>query len=468
MSLARSLATGLAVASSLLLTLGGLALPAAAADSPEAAGYQILEMMESGDRAAIDTSVCEAQRDVVRAQLDSAATLGLELGLEDAELAFRIDDPAVEVVSQESDTAVIRMTATMTIETGGVEVEELARELIEADMGEDVSEADVEMALPFLTMLFDTPLPVDEELDLVREGGEWLVCGDLGEPEEPVDGFGSDYVIEPSVSSDGLCRVASPEDMSALGALEYDSSEGFESDCTYWSSDFEDYHSTTVSLELGQQAQEMASWYSADEQIDVDGHVAFVTLPDPASVTLLTQAGDDTLVIDVALPADGDADAGRAQATTIAELFLPALDEVRAELTGPDVAAATEVSLCESLSLDELNSATGLGFDTLDGDSGYCSAMSIDGEPGSHFVTLFVSDLTLDDYRTWLLEPTDAEIAGQPALLADSQVIVGLPDGQRVIDLSLFLDTADDSLSVTELEVAAAFVEPLLPVLTAD
>ena len=79
----RSRATGLAVASSLLLTLGALAAPAAAADSPEAAVNGLLDAVEAGQYEAIESLVCEAEQASVRAMLDPSEAMGFGADVRD-------------------------------------------------------------------------------------------------------------------------------------------------------------------------------------------------------------------------------------------------------------------------------------------------------------------------------------------------------------------------------------------------
>ena len=97
-----------------------------------------------------------------------------------------------------------------------------------------------------------------------------------------------------------------------------------------------------------------------------------------------------------------------AHATLVTELVMPRIADARVELAGPTPeptpVPTPEISLCEALTLEELNAATGLGFDEASGDSSYCGYSSFDGEPGFHNVSTSLLEVSLEDYATWIPE----------------------------------------------------------------
>ena len=252
----RSRAGGLAAAFSLAL-VGAVAVPALAADSPEAAVNELVDAITSGDYAAIDTLVCEEEREAVRAQLDPGEAMGLEG--DDLPISFNIEDRAVELISEDGDTATVALTGTMSIDVAEEDIEAIALEMMGAEFGE-LSEEDIEAMLPFVQMAFSQTTPLDEEITVVREDGAWLVCGGLGQPAEDLD-----YGIEPSVSEAGLCGLVLPDELSGLGPVQYDSSNGFADSCTYSTSDYDTYQYTTVSVEFGTDAEYLRQAYGADQ-----------------------------------------------------------------------------------------------------------------------------------------------------------------------------------------------------------
>ena len=92
----------------------------------------------------------------------------------------------MEVTSQDGDEATVRLTGTMSMNVAEDDVEAIALALLEADMGE-LSEEDIDLMLPFMEMALTQSVPMDEELTVVDEDGEWLVCGGLGEAPDETD-----------------------------------------------------------------------------------------------------------------------------------------------------------------------------------------------------------------------------------------------------------------------------------------
>jgi hypothetical protein len=461
----RSRSAALAASTSLLLALGGLALPAAAAEDPEAAVNGLFDALERADYEAVDALVCAAEREAVRASLDPMAQMGLAAG-DGPALALVVEDRSVEIISQEEEAALAHVGGTMSFDAGDADTTELAQAMLEADMGRELTEEELELMLPFAEMVFTQSFPLDEELELVREDGEWLVCGGIGEPpDEPDTGF------EPVVSSEGLCAFLGPDELSALSPLEYDSSSGFETFCSFSNSDFESYHSTTVQLELGQDAESLAGFWGADQPLEVAGAPAFASGPDSFGTSLLTQVGEDVLVVSVTLP-DPPPDGldWLTQATLVTELFMPRVPEARLELVGPTSEATPEptpeIPLCESLPLEELNEMTGLGFDEADGDALFCSWLSTDGDPGFHVLGASLLEFSLDAYALFMSEVEETSVSGQRALDDGNQLVVELPGGSFVLAVNGFVDGNDESSTLTSEELRLQVAERMLPAIT--
>ncbi len=448
----------------IVLAASGVAMasPVGAADSPEAAVNELFDMIEAGDFAGLDKVVCSADRAAVLENFDLGAELGLESDdpLSDA-LQIEIGDRAVEPVGEEGDSATVRVTATMSISVAEDQMEDLVRAIIEADQGPDdlpASDADVEMMMGMMGSAFNQTQAFDEEVTIAREEGEWLVCGGLVEPVEPA--------IEETWATDGLCSLLEPEAVNSISELQYASAMGFEVVCTVSSSlaDFDNYHSATLVLNEGYDMEAFRSAFPVDEELEVGGYPGFTS-----GDQLIVEAAPNVLQVTVSLgenpPPGADA---IVQAVGLAELVLPRLSEVATPTAEPTPEPTPEVSLCESLPVEQLNELTGLGFDEASGDSSSCQYMSLDGEPGMHFVVAYVSEATLEDYQLWVPEYEDGSVAGQPAMLAGDQTIVELPDGAHVLDITVFLDSTDEGVTQTSREIGALVAEQLLPGLTAE
>ena len=461
---ATRLATATAITALACASLGA-ATPALAAGSPVEAVEQFLEIADRGDFDALDDVVCAAEQVAIREAFDFGAQLGL--GGDDAladGLSFDIQDRVVEVVSESGDTAVVSVSAVMLMSVADEDVDDIVRALLEAEQGPDdppVSDEDVELMSGFMGSALNQTQPIDEELSVVREGGEWLVCSGLfDEPEEP--GFDT----EPTVSTEAMCGIASPAELSALGPLEYDSAAGFGEFCSFFTSDYDRYHTTSVGLVSDYELESFAAAYGADQPAVVGDFEALATGADAFSNQLLVQVGDD--ILQVALSIDYDAGTDwLSQAKLIAELLAPRIPATKEAIYGPAPEPTPEptpqIPLCTSLSLEDLNAATGLGFDDASGDSLYCGYTSIDGDPGFHNVTVSLAESRLDDFRTWLPEATDATLAGQPALLTEYQVVVELEGGAYVASISGFVDPSDETATIDSTEMMALVAELLVP-----
>lgn len=455
----RSRVTGLAVATALLLPLAGLSLPASAADSPEDAVYQLFEAVERGDRDAIGTLVCEAEREGVRELLDPSESLGFEA----ADLAFVVDDLGVELIDRSGEEATVGVTGTLSLDVAEDEVESLARSMLSADSDMELSEEDMAMMLPLVEMVLTQSYPLDREVTLVVEDGEWVVCGGLvDEPEEP------DFGFEPSVSEEGLCGVVRPEELNAVSELRYDSSNGFAGVCSYSNSDYDAYHSASVTVEFDTDAEMYAQAYGADQSLEVAGAPAWASGPDSFGTTLLTQVGDDLIMVNISLPEDvPDGLSWLGQAVLVTELFMPRLDEARELILGPPPSPTPEptpeASLCETLPLDELNELTGLGFDAASGDPSSCYYEQLDGEPGFHVATFTLVDLPMDEFASFLPDLEETAVGELRAMAGEGALLVDLPGGTHTLQVGGFIDATDDSATMTSEELLRVIAERVAP-----
>jgi hypothetical protein len=468
MSPTRSRAIGMAVVAALSISSLGLSGPVLAAGSPADAVNEFLDMADSGDFSGLDDVVCAEDLQAMREAFDFSAQLGLDA--DDpvaAALTFDIKDRSVDVVSEDGDTATLTVSATMFMSVPDDQVDAIVRALLEADLGPDdppVTDADVGMMAGFMGTALNQTQAINEEVTAIREEGEWLVCGGLiDEPEEP------DYGFEPSVSSEGMCGITTPEELSTLGPLEYDSAGGFAEFCTYSTVDFDDYHTSSISLSSHQDAGELAGLFDADQELEVAGAQAYASGPDAFSDQLLVQVGDDALQIGVTIEYEADVD-WLTQATLIAELVAPRIPEYREAIFGPEPEPTPEptpeISLCEALPLDELNGLTGLGLDETQGDSQYCSYNQTDGEPGWHTVQFSLTELSLDEYRTFLPDAEDTTIADLRALTQEAQIIIELPEAPWTLLVSGWVDESDESATLNSAEMLRLVAETALPRIT--
>lgn len=451
----RSGAAGLAVAVSLALS-AVIAAPVAAADSPEAAVNALIDAVEAGDYAALDDLVCEAERASVREMLDPSEAMGISM--EEFPITISIADRSLEVISDDGDEATIRLTGSMSMNVEEDQLEALAMAAMAADMGE-VSEEDLEMMLPFLMMAFTQTTPMDEELTVVNEGGQWLVCGGLGEAPADDLGFDDEFGIVSNVSTDGVCGLVLPEELTAAGQLTYDTSSGWDiSNCTYSSSDFESYHSATVFVELDTDAQSNAGAYGADQTLEVAGSPAYAS--SQPNVPFFVQVGPDMLNISV-WPPDPAPDGydQMAQTMAIAELFVPRIVDSRAELIPPVLPL-----LCDLTFAVDFETTTGLVLNGGNVSPDFCNFESRDNA----YVNANLSPGTLDDFLMFSPDAEELIVAGLPAVQLDDQFNesavefrIQLPD-EQVLMVSVQPYAFDKPMTLSGIDVVEALTQHVL------
>jgi len=326
----------MAAASGMLLASLVLSVPVAAADSPEAAVNEFFDLAVAGEFSRIGEVVCAADQDALLEAFDFGGQLGLDA--EDAlasALTFEISDRSIEVIDQEGDTATVAVNALMTMSVPDDQIEPLVHAILEADLGPDdppVSHDEVDFMLALMGSSFNQTQAIEQEATVVRKEGRWLVCGGLVDEPESVPGF------EPTVSTvstEGLCGIVTPDELSALSSLAYDSATGFGEFCSFYTSDFEDYHTTAVSLSPNFDVAEMASIYGAEQETEVAGARAFASDPELGTQQLFTQVGEDVLEVSVDIDYAVDDVDWLTQASLITELLMPRLPAFREALVGP-------------------------------------------------------------------------------------------------------------------------------------
>lgn len=457
MSVSRRRSSGILVAIVLSVTSLGLSAPGSAADTPETAVNELLDAVGSGDLTGLEALVCEAERGAVRELFDIGAQLGLPAADSATQpLTYGISDRSTELLDQADDAATVRVTGTLTVDVDEEQLRDLVRAMLEADQGPDdppVSGEDLDFMLPLISSAFSSGQPIDEEVTLVLEDGGWLVCGGLGESSEDPDEFPA------QVSFDGLCGLVTVDQMSSLGVLEYDSSQGFETTCTYSLSSYEEYHSATISLNEGYSIEDFAGVFGADEATSVAGNDAF-----RSSEQLLVQVGDDVLQVALYLGEEPRPDVDAlAHASQVAELFIPVVGEL--QLEEPEVTVTPEPespSLCESLSLEMVNALGPIQYDLTEGSEGYCSYTSTSTDGGFAYLSASLDEFVrLEDLRTYFPDGQDLTVAGRPAYADLGQLWVELDPG--VLTIAAVSVDSDGSESVDPIGYATQVAEILVP-----
>lgn len=173
----------------LAMAAGPGALVTSAADTPDGAVSDVINAFVAKDFAAIPPLICESRREEIAADLDITTGFA-ESGMDPAiildALTLSFADPLLEVVSQDETSATVHLTGTLTMAIALSE--ETARELVIALLEGSGMEVTDEMVEQYLPMLLESinqtqTEAVDEEVEVVNENGQWLMCDTLGSDE---------------------------------------------------------------------------------------------------------------------------------------------------------------------------------------------------------------------------------------------------------------------------------------------
>lgn len=416
----------------LLLMSNVTTSPVLAADSPVAAGEALLAKIAAGDFETLDEVVCAEFLDDIRAQFDPASRIGvlpegMDLEAFLSNLSVRIEDGAVELLSEEAETATVRLTGTMSLSFFGIAESE----------------------------------PIDEELTVTAEDGEWLVCEDLG--------FGGSGMGDESlVSTEGLCAALTIEELDALGPLQYDSSFSGPDSCTYQSSSLETgFYNVNLYIEPGT-LDTFRQWFPGGVDSTVAGAPAY-----GSDAQLWVELPDQELLAVAAYVDEGSQPEGfdaLAYATAIAEIALPRMPGVERFDYGafePDLVGDSDplqgIDLCAALSLDQLNAMSPLSYDATEGGPGSCSYTNSDFTRGLHFVSTNYSSGSLEDLKPIFTDGQDLTVAGLPAYYAVEQLWVDVDGG--LLSVAAFIGGSPGSEDMDGLEYASGIATAVIAAL---
>ena len=115
--------------------------------------------------------VCAAQRDAVVAQFNPAGSLGTGVDPKAAldAMTIALKDATYTKTSETGDKAVVHMKGTMTIAFDQAKMTALLKAT-----GQD--DATISQSLGFVAAMFAAGLPIDNDVNLIKENGKWVVC----------------------------------------------------------------------------------------------------------------------------------------------------------------------------------------------------------------------------------------------------------------------------------------------------
>jgi major membrane immunogen (membrane-anchored lipoprotein) len=154
------------VLSVLLTACGG----GAAAD-PAGVVQGLMQAMQNKQMDQLPNFVCAAQRDSVVAQFNPASSLGS--GIDSAKaldaMTIVMKDMTYAKTSETATAAVVHVKGTMSINFDTAKMTALMKAA-----GQD--DATIQQSMGMVSTLFAAGIPIDNDMNLVKENGKWLVC----------------------------------------------------------------------------------------------------------------------------------------------------------------------------------------------------------------------------------------------------------------------------------------------------
>lgn len=143
---------------------------------------EVVAAMENLDVDAASEHFCEARR----SELQDAMSTGFEeleaLGLDPDELldAFKLQlkDMKYEEKSTEDDKAVVGIQGSMALDFDSEKLKSFLKKAGEAS-GESMTDEQLDFAVGMFSAIAGQEAPIDGEVELIKEDGEWVVCDEL-------------------------------------------------------------------------------------------------------------------------------------------------------------------------------------------------------------------------------------------------------------------------------------------------
>jgi hypothetical protein len=210
-----------------VLLAGGLPAigGASAAGSPEAAADALLDAVVARDADAIATVTCPELTDAVAAALDPLRGLAPDeatIATLAAAVTLRIDDRAVDLIEETGDAATVALAGRLHAAIDRAAARDWVAERLAA-AGQPADGATVDASLDALQAALAVGRDLTTTVEVIRVGGDWLVCGGLGlaVPGEPVPGRAD------------LCALASIDEVAAATGLPITEAWASPDSCTW-------------------------------------------------------------------------------------------------------------------------------------------------------------------------------------------------------------------------------------------
>jgi hypothetical protein len=163
------------VMSALLSACGG---GGAAAADPTSARKDAMQAVVDKNFDKLAELTCAAKRDQVKDTFNPATALGAT-GVDSAKIldamTISLKDPTYTKVSEEGDKAVVQFKGAMAMKFDMAKFKVIMKEVLSAQ-GQTVEDAELDAGLAMIAGQLEQGQALDQKIDMVKEGGKWLMC----------------------------------------------------------------------------------------------------------------------------------------------------------------------------------------------------------------------------------------------------------------------------------------------------
>jgi hypothetical protein len=170
-----------AIAVLAILSLAGCGGGAANANEPAGAVSAALDAAESGGFAKVLDFTCAAKKNDVAGLFGGAGGLGSlgALGVDPNSIldAMKMDFQDVKTTekSKSGNNATVHVTGKMVMTFDATKMKAVMKQILAAQ-GQPADDAMVDAALAGMSSQLTQTQTLDEDIDVVNEGGKWLIC----------------------------------------------------------------------------------------------------------------------------------------------------------------------------------------------------------------------------------------------------------------------------------------------------
>jgi hypothetical protein len=147
---------------------------------PAGAVTAAFDAAESGGITKLTEFACAAQKDDIAAVFGGQGLAGLEAAGISADDLFgsmkmSFDNVTTKETSRTGDKAVVHVTGDMKIDFDRTKFKEILKTMMQ-QAGQAVDDATLELAMGAMESQLSQTQKIDEDMNVVQEGGKWLIC----------------------------------------------------------------------------------------------------------------------------------------------------------------------------------------------------------------------------------------------------------------------------------------------------